>query len=369
MIEIKPLFLALLFFIVGFRLDAQTQETPLDPSGFVTKYDIAFHGIGPMVYVLPTPRTKEETITDSYKEKKDFYDTIARQLDYQDLLNEFNFPSATNQLKQAFQPLPSTDVQWKELIQKLESNNQALLAAAAANLFALDLLKNKDMTLALDYLKRAQLLAGASPDRSIIDFNLANAYRFNGMHAAAGQLQELYLKQAIAKKDLIDQGTSYVAIGLNDAYNKEYRAAENSIIRRAIPLFNKVKNYDGKIKAWIKLSKIYQLQNKHTEAQWFLIQARDLAKSKAIVSPLSEIEYRLGYSKYIQQNYSVAKLELEQAKSLAEQEDNKTLQLAISDKLGDIYLLMGDFKEAEIALDNYWKLRQEIFPSSSKTLL
>ncbi len=369
MIEKKPVFLALVFLLMGFRLIAQEAVTPLDPSGFVTKYDVAFHGIGPEVYVLPTPRTKEETITDSYKEKKDFYDTIARQLDYQELIQEFNVTPATNQLKQAFQPLPSTLEQWKELIQKLEANNQGMLASAAANLLALEFLQIKDMKQALDYLKRAQLLAGTSPDRSVIDFNLANVYRFNGMFADAGQLQENYLKQAIAKKDLIDQGTSYVAIGLNDAYNKEYRAAENSIIRRAIPLFNKVKNYDGKIKALIKLSKIYQLQNKHTEAQWFLIQAKDLAHSKKLLNPLSEIEFRLGYSKYVQQNYSVAKLELEQAKTLAEKEDNKTLQLAINDKLGDIYLLMGDFKEAETALNNYWKLRQEIFPENSKTIL
>ena len=152
------------------------------------------------------------------------------------------------------------------------------------------------------------------------------------------------------------------------AYQKNFKAAENTIIRRAFPIFNKTKNYTGKVNALINLAKIYQLQNKHTEAQWFLIQARDLATLRRVDNQLPEIEYMLAFSEYVQQNYSVAQREFEKAKSLADEEKNKVLQLAIHDKLGDIYLLQGNFEDAEQELSDYWRLRNELFRSKQVDL-
>src|SRR5690606_665711 len=43
-------------------LHAQSQDDDLDPSGFVNKYDTSFTGIGPKVYTLPAPRSKEEIL-------------------------------------------------------------------------------------------------------------------------------------------------------------------------------------------------------------------------------------------------------------------------------------------------------------------
>ena len=111
----------------------------------------------------------------------------------------------------------------------------------------------------------------------------------------------------------------------------------------------------------MSLAKIYQLQNKHTEAQWFLIQAKDLATLRKIESQLPEIEYMLAFSKYVQQNYSIALLEFEKARTLAAAENNKVLQLAIHDKLGDIYLMLENYEGAQQELSDYWRLRNELF--------
>src|SRR5690606_12198865 len=117
------------------------------------------------------------------------------------------------------------------------------------------------------------------------------------------------------------------------------------------------------------LARIYQLQNKHTEAQWFLIQARDLANSKNFNEELAEIEYMLAFSKFVQKNYNVAKKEFLQADELAKSEENKLLQLAIIDKLGQIYMTQSDFNNAEAALLYYQDLRTELLNKDKKLLI
>ncbi|MGO1723539.1 MAG: tetratricopeptide repeat protein, partial [Sphingobacteriaceae bacterium] len=97
---------------------------------------------------------------------------------------------------------------------------------------------------------------------------------------------------------------------------------------------------------------------------WFLIQARDLGRERKIEEDLPEIEYMLAFSKYVQQNYSVAQAEFEKAKQLAGDEDNRVLQLAISDKLGDIYLWLENYQGAEEELQEYWRLRNELFENT-----
>lgn len=354
--------LGLIFPLSG--LMAQSDGELLDPAGYVTKYNPSFKGIGPKVYVLPAPRTKEEVLVDSYQEKKGFYDSIARKLDYQNLIEEYKQTSNAAYLQQHFTPFPETPEQWNKLIQTLQRNNNIQLATGLTNEYAWQALKGKNISQTIG------LLIGAlnsiqktefNRDMAIIQFNLANAYLYNGNYKDADALQEQYLQKAVDSKSLTEQADALVKIALIRAYEKEYRAAESSIIRRAIPIYNKTKDYNGKIKAWIQLAKIYQIQNKHTEAQWFLIQARDLAAAKNLKLDLPEIEYMLAYSKYAQQNYKVAKREFEKAIELAGQEDNKVLQLAIYDKLGEINMIMGDYEVAEQQLSQYWQLRKELF--------
>ncbi len=354
--------LAAVFSATG--LYAQSGKDGLDPAGFVTKYDPDFKGIGPEVYVLPAPRSKKEELVDSYKEKTNFYDSISNQLDYQNLIEGYKSTSNKGYILQNFNPLPTTDAEWEALILKLQQNNNQILAAGIANEYALELIRKGELTKAIAVLGTGMKGIPPGTDWSVLQFNLANTFLYNGNNNDAIALQENYLKTATSNKDLTEQANVLVGIAMSEAYKNNYRAAENTIIRRAIPLYNKVKDMNGKVIAWTKLARIYQMQNKHTEAQWFLIQARDLAKARNFEKDLPEIEYMLGYSKYVQQNFKVAKLELEKAKTMANDENNKILQLAISDKLGDIYLKLGDYKEAELALEEYWQLRREIFPNS-----
>ena len=356
--------------ITTFNLNAQNSDKPLDPSGFVTKYDSTFAGIGPKVYVLPAPRTKEEELVDSYKEKKGFYDSIARQLDYQNIIEDFKPTSNAGYIKQNFNPFPSNEQDWNALLTKLEQNRNLPLAAGLSNEYALELLKQGEIGKSIAILIRGLNMANSANtgEKFALEHNLANAYLYNGNISDASAMQETFLQSAVSNKAQVDQANTLVRIAMVQAYQKNFKAAENTIIRRGFPIFNKTKNYTGKVNALINLAKIYQLQNKHTEAQWFLIQARDLATLRRVVNQLPEIEYMLAFSKYVQQNYSVAQREFEKAKSLADEEKNKVLQLAIHDKLGDIYLLQGNFEDAEQELSDYWRLRNELFRSKQVDL-
>lgn len=349
------------------HVQAQQTDEVLDPAGYVNKYDVDFTGVGPRVYVLPAPRTREELLTDSYKEKVYFQDSINRALDFQQLVEEFETTAAERQVQYLLSPMPSTALAWNELIEREVQRENYHAAYGLLHTYASLSLKEGAIAQTLGLLQSALQHAQKTPntaDMATIQYNLANVYLYDKNIQQAGLFQEAYYNTAVQQKNTVNQANSLLKIALIQAYDSDYRSAENNIIRKAIPLLNRAKAYDRKIIAWQTLARIYQLQNKHTEAQWFLIQARDLANSRNFNGELAEIEYMLAYSKFIQKNYNVAKKEFLQADELAKSEDNKLLQLAIADKLGQIYMTQSDFNNAEEALHSYQDLRKELFRES-----
>lgn len=358
-----------ILFSVGFLLltttaRAQQKDEVLDPAGYVTKYDPDFRGVGPEVYVLPAPRTREELLVDSYKEKVSFEDSIYKALDFKQLVDEFRPTSNLSNIQYLLSPEPQSPLDWNNLVEREIEKGNYNNAYGLLHAYAERSLKKGAVHQALGLLQGALQHAQKTPnvgDMAVIQFNLANVYLFDKNIEQAGFFQEAYYKTAIRQENIIDQAHSLTKIALIQAYDKDYRSAENNIIRKAIPLLNKAKAYDRKVLAWQTLAKVYQLQNKHTEAQWFLIQARDLARSKSLHNALAEIEYMLASSKFVQKNYKVAQKEFLSADELAKNEDNKLLQLAIADKLGTIYLSQNDYNKAEDTLEEYQRLREELF--------
>jgi len=358
--------IGLLFTYFAYANDsfAQEQSPSLDPAGYVNKYDRNFAGIGPKVYVLPAPRTREELLIDSYKEKTVFQDSIDRALDFQQLLQEFKPTSNVSNIQYLLSPLPATSLAWNNLVEREIDRGNYSTAYGLLHAYAAISLRegatHQTAGLLQSALQHAQK-TNNTLDIATIQYNLGNVYLFDKNIQQAGFFQESYYKNALKQQSIVEQANSLVKIALIQAYDKDYRSAENNIIRKAIPLLNRAKAYDRKIIAWQSLAKIYQLQNKHTEAQWFLIQARDLAKNKNFPNELAEIEYMLAFSKFIQKNYKIAQKEFIQADALAKTEDNKMLQLAIIDKLGEIYMSQHDLNKAEDALSSYEELRKELF--------
>ena len=345
---------------------AQNNPKVKDPLHQIHKFDDSFNGIGPKVYLLPEPRTKEEIIRDFVAEKAPFTDTIASALIKQQVIENFLPTANQRQHNTSITPLPSTFNQWDSVIQRDQQGQSvnSFELYAHLNQYAKFSFVQNDPIKAIELLKKALFYAqkvSAQADITVIKQNISSLLIFSDQLIEARSFENELL-QAAEKQNLSPlKGQVLLQTAIIHAKNKEFNSAQQTIIRKAIPHFNRTKDFIGKMKGLIYLSQIYQMEKKFTEAQWFLLQARDIATSSNFKNDKAEIEYLLAVSKFHQQNFKVAQNEFLRAKELAEQEDNKLLKLAIEDRLTDIYFRLGNHKEARNALENYWSLKEELF--------
>ena len=356
-------FMGLLIFSVP-SFAQQIGDPPLDPYGYVNKYDTTFSGIGPKVYILPIPRTLEQQMRDTYKEILPFNDTLALELKKSKALASFKNTSVGISNQHMLSDSSTLELETHTLLEEFEKQKDEPTAYTLANQIAYDYLEASTPKKAIEYLllalEKAKLLKKAT-DIAILESNLALAYLMDNNLDEAQKIESARLEQALTSKNLAEQAEIYTRIAQIEAARKNYLAAQNTIIRKSIPLYNKSKSFNQKVQAWITLAGIYRSQNKHTEAQWFLIQARDLASEKDFSEALAMIEYMLGSSKMIQKNYKVALSELELAESLLDNSSSAYLQLAITEQIGQALVKLGQYEKAKNYLEKYLEIRQSLF--------
>jgi len=346
---------------------AQDRGEPLDPAGYLTKHDVDFDGIGPKVYVLPAPRhvSRRDALAEAYWANADFEAEINRALDMRHFLAEFRHLGNADRLgRWALAGTPDVR-EWDAMVAREISRENYADACGILHLQAFRSLStgatNRGLELLLSALQQAQR-TGNDADIAAIRYNLANVYLLRDDTEQARAFLEDAHASAVRRADIIEQGNTLVKLALARARAGDHAWAEDNIIHKAIPLFNKSKAHERKAIAWHTLAKIYRSHGKHTEAQWFLIQARELAESHHLRAHLAEIEYLLALSKFSQKNYPIAEPEFIRANELANAEGNEMLQLAIADKLGQIYLAENNLDKAEQALTEYQNLRNFLFP-------
>jgi len=349
---------------LGMSGKVMAQNTPKDYTGAIKKYDASFSGVGPEVYFLPPPKTENEIIEDNYTNKKSFSKEIARQLLFQRLLLQLKSTNNMGHFQYLMNPVPANTTAWNNTIENQKKAENWIAGYALANEAALFAIKNNDSSAASKFLYDALSLANRTDNKddiATINLNLSNFQLYHGDFDKAEESAQKYHSYATVSKSYLEQANAWLLIAMARAGQKNFKAAENNIIRSAIPLFNKAKAYEGKIFAWEMLAEIYFKQNKYTEAQWFLLQARDLANAKNLSGELAEIEYLLAASKQKDGNYKVSIKEFIQAAELAANENNKQLSLAILDKLGEVYLVLKDYPSADQTYKAYTQLKNELY--------
>lgn len=343
---------------------AQNASIKPDPTGFITKYDTSFRGIGPEVYYLPKPQQKIEVLVNEYKKLAPFNDSIKTAILFQELTKNFENTGNYNTIRLLItEDSLHTNNADQAIEQQIEAENY-LLAIGFLNEFAKQHILQKNYNKAEILLNKALGIAHNQKDldnENILQNNLFSLYLFTNNFAAAQQIAEEDLYNAKKEKSLVDQGRALVKLAQIDANKKSFSEAEQTIIRKAIPLFNKAKDYDNKINAWVKLAQSYTANNQYTQAQWFLIQAQELAELKNITKYNTTIEYILGYSKYYQDNLNISKKELAKARALAQANDHKYIELATVQMLGQISIKQNQIDDAQSYLDTYWNLRNKLF--------
>jgi len=340
------------------------QSVNKDYSGYIKKYDANFHGIGPTVYFLPAPQSKAEKIADQFKEIDNFKDTIQDVSLYHQLVTAFeNTDNYTN-----IQEIISTQAlkydNWNSVVEKQVQLSNYAMAIGLLNEFARQYILQKDYDQAESLLKQALELANSPATiegKSVLLANLYALYLYNKKLVEANNIEEISYNEAKKNKSLTAQGNSLVKLAMLQTYEKQYNAAENTIIRKAIPLFNRAKDYDGKINAWVKLAEVYTANKQYPQAQWFLIQAQELASTKKITKYDTAIEFMLGYSKFYQNNLLVSQKELKTALKLAQENGDKYIEISANQMLGEIALKQNKIEEAETFLKSYWELRKKLF--------
>lgn len=335
-----------------------------DYAGFIQKFDTTFNGVGPEVYYLPPPRSKSETLIDEYSEISSFNDSINQVFHFHKLINNFQNTSNYNRTKSIIEENSVNLENIGKIIEAQIQSQNHLVAMGLLNESAKQHIISKNYTQAELFLNQALQIATNELDnenRNILLTNLYHLYLFNHEPLKANQIEEISYKEAKRNKSLIDQGNSLIKIAVVQGSQNQYTKAASTIIKQAIPLFNRAKNSEGKIRAWVSLAEMYANNKQYPEAQWFLIQAKELSKSNNIANFNLDIEFLLGYSKFHQNNLLVSQKELTGALLLAKEHGDKYRELSVTQMLGEISMKQNKVEEAEGFLKSYWNLRNQLF--------
>ncbi len=335
-----------------------------DFTGVISKFDTTFSGTGPEVYFLPKPKSKAESLTDQYRVIETEDGLVKRKIMLQQIINNFGSTSDEQYIQTIVLQNNLQSANWENISNTEVQKGNTSVAIGLLNIFAKEYLQQNLEIEAEAILEKAIKISenyANKDDQQIILKNLFTIYLYNNSLVKANAIEENFYKEAQKNKSLQEQASSLVKLAEIDAFQKEFKLAESTIIRKAIPLLNRSKDYNGKVLAWIKLAEIYASNQQYTEAQWFLIQAQELANQKQLNEHRATIEYMLGEAKYYQKNVRVAQIELGRALKLAQESQNMYIELLTTKRLGEISLQQNRIADAERFLKSYWTLRNKLF--------
>lgn len=357
----------LCFFLgsVIYNADAQQHR---DFSGYITKYDSTFSGIGPEVYFLPSPKSAAEILDDRYALKE--VDSVEVE-DYVSRMKYYHRFVMTGNGQTVAKYLPVTEVQASSVEGKLliaadqaSSRQNIALLADIENRLAMEYMALGATNFAVEFFERAMQAKesqGNVTDRDFIAHNLAVIYEYLGQLDKAHELREQIYNRAAKTRNNSRQAEAMMELALVKAKQGFTAEAERDIIRKAVPLFRRAKNEAGRASAYRTLAEIYTIQHKYPEAQWFLVQAKSIVDKEGIANQLPEIIFNLAETKKHGGNPRVAIEEYKMADVLARKDHLLGMQLAIQDALGNLYHEAGDYDGAALALNRYDMLKNVLF--------
>jgi tetratricopeptide (TPR) repeat protein len=200
-----------------------------------------------------------------------------------------------------------------------------------------------------------------------IDFNLGLLHLFKENLSQAHALFARVLDQAKSDQNKELQGLLMCKLAYVKAKQGRYHEAEQDIIVRVVPHFRQLKSsagYKGLVEAYMTLSDIYRLQNRHPEAQWFLLQAREVVNTHHLRQYMPDIVFALAEVKKVSGNTEVALDEYRMVEKMLDgRSDSLLMHLAILDAISAIYHRHGEHEEALHALDQFDRLKTQLISS------
>jgi|SRR5690554_439038 len=346
-----------------------TTSNSEDFSGWVKKYNHDFDGVGPRVYFLPPPATPEELMGRQLENRPPETIAIPKMLSKANILSEFKETSALGTDAGRF----SGDGQSKEGWLLMESERLMELGkmnelADIHHLLACEYFRLGAVEDAFGFFEMAlstKLSLKKEADIIAIQHNLGALYEYIGDLTCAISYYEAINRDAVRRNNRLQQAGALTRLALIKAKKGNYEEAENDIIRTVIPMYRQHRNElgdIGRILAYQTLADVYRLQNRYPEAQWFLLQSKDIVDEKGLSYYLPDIIFALAEVKKSSGNTLIAIEEYQLADQLVNNRGSSSLvmRLAIQDALGSIYHQSGQFKEALEALSRYDYLKEQL---------
>ncbi len=349
---------------------AQTQGSTIqDFSGYIKKYDPNFNGIGPPVYFLPPPPTAEELLMLELKNRVHETLGISKLLHKTHTIAEFKGTGNRGTNPEAYTGLLQSKEAWLlQESERLSSIGKLDELADVYHLLGLEYFKIGAIEDAMAFFEKAltgKLAVKKEEDALVIQHNIASVYEYMDDMTCAWNHYDLVFRAAMRKNNRLLEGQLRTKKALLTAKRGNYHEAEQELIRVIIPLFRQIRAEDGdigRIKAYQTLAEVYMLQKRHPEAQWFLLQGKEIIEQKGLQYYMPDILFALAEVKKSSGNTSIAIKEYLLADELIHQRGNDSLvmRLAIQEALGVIYHESGQLKEALEALNRYDYLKQQL---------
>ena len=354
-------------FFIGIPFSLIAQQS-VDFSGHIAQYDSTFSGVGPKVYFLPPPKSEEELLDDRYAEKEIdstlVEEYVVRMNYYHRMGTTGGPPIISKYLPIAVAHAESVEGKlWLELEYAAKLGNENLVADLE-NRLGMEYLAAGAYDYALDFFKKAMATKqqhNRVADWETIAHNLAVTHEYLGQLDEAHTLRQELYNRALKANNNNRQAYAMMELAVVKAKQGFSSEAERDIIRKVVPLFRRTSNEAGRAEAYRALAKIYSLQDKYPEAQWFLVQAKSIVDKEGIADQLPDIIFSLAETKKQSGNPRVAIEEYKVADDLAQKDNIMGMQLAILDALGDLYHQAGNYNEAAVTLNRYDTLKNILF--------
>jgi len=198
-----------------------------------------------------------------------------------------------------------------------------------------------------------------------INENLAAVYKASGQIDKAIFIYEENIKinSVIQKPNVV--ADDYLKIADLKSIKGEYTQAEFYILKKAFPLFRRMGNKIGRMNCFESLALMYRLQSRLSEAKWFSVQSKIMADKlnnlPAQISSLMSLAFiksELGFNDQALTDYK-------EAEKLATDNNFSEYLVEIKGNMGNVYRKLGNYLAANTSIDEYYKLKENLFNSSS----
>lgn len=331
-------------------------------------YDRDFDGVGPRVYHLPPPPSEAELLSRQIERKLEETIALPKMLSKATALNDLR-NAGNSSLNVA---LLAGDRQSAEgwLLMEIDRLSQLGDWDQIGDLYLLlgrEYFRIGAMELAHANLEKAlssKIAVNKYQDVMQIRNSLALLYEYADDLYCAKTLYTALMEEARQRNNRLLQARAQMRLAFLKAKEGNFYEAEQDLIRSVEPMYRQMRNRSGdlgRIVAYRTLADVYRLQDRHPEAQWFLLQAKEVIDTKNLEEFLPLILFDLAEVKKSSGNTRVAIDEYLLAAELSgDQTDDLVLKLAIQDALGDIYHGSGQFKEALEALNRFDTLKAKL---------